>query len=65
MLELRERVQAAADALDRLTPTARAAFLMHGLDGVGYATVARSLGVSVSMVEKHIMSALATIRQAR
>lgn len=65
MLELRERVTGAADALDRLKPTARAAFLMHRLDGVSYAMVAGSLGVSVSMVEKHIMSALATIRHAR
>jgi len=35
---------------------------MHRVDGLGYADVAARMGVSVSMIEKHIMAATAALR---
>jgi DNA-directed RNA polymerase specialized sigma24 family protein len=35
---------------------------LHRLDGASYASIAQRLGVSVSMVEKHIMGALSALR---
>lgn len=43
--------------LERLSARTREAFLMHRLDGMSYAQIAEHLGVSVSMVEKHIARA--------
>jgi len=65
MLDLREQLEVADAALDRLKPATRTAFLMQRIDGASHSMVARSLGVSVSMVEKHIMSASALIHQER
>ena len=44
--------------LDGLAAKARSAFLLSRLDGLAHAEIARRLGVSVSSVEKYIVSAL-------
>ena len=62
-LEHYEQLQSADTALDSLKPSTRAAFLMHRVDGLGYSDVAARMGVSVSMVEKHIMAAIAALRE--
>jgi RNA polymerase sigma-70 factor (ECF subfamily) len=43
--------------LERLRARTREAFLMHRVDGMSYVQIAQALGVSVSMVEKHIARA--------
>ena len=43
--------------LERLSARTREAFLMHRLDGMSYVQIAEHLGISVSMVEKHIARA--------
>lgn len=48
--------------LERLNPRTREAFLMHRLDGMSYVQIAEHLGVSVSMVEKHIARASFSLR---
>jgi RNA polymerase sigma factor (sigma-70 family) len=58
-----EQLQSADTALAALKPSTRAAFLMHRVDGLEYSDVASRMGVSVSMVEKHIMAAIAALRE--
>lgn len=45
-------------ALDELPPAARAALLLNRIEGLTHAEVGLRLGISASMVSKHIMNAL-------
>lgn len=56
-----DRMREALDAVSRRT---RDVFFMHRLDGLSYSQIAEKLGVSVSAIEKHIASALATLSDA-
>lgn len=49
-----ERMKA---GLARLNPRPREVLLLHRLDGLSHAQIAERLGISVSMVEKHIARA--------
>lgn len=51
-----------ACAFNELPPACREAFVLHKLQGLRHAEVALRLGISKSMVEKHIMRALAHCR---
>lgn len=46
-----------ADALDELPAACRTAFLLNRVDGVKHRDIAHKIGISVSMVEKHIVRA--------
>lgn len=61
-LEQRERLRLLAQAIAELPPRCREAFLLHKIDGLSHSEVARRLGISRSMVEKHVMKALAHCR---
>ncbi len=61
-LEQRERLQLLARAIAELPPRCREAFLLHKIDGLSHSEVAERLGISRSMVEKHVMKALAHCR---
>ncbi len=50
-------------AIMKLGPDCRDAFVLNRFEGLSYREVADTMGVSVSMVEKHIMRALAEIRR--
>lgn len=57
---------AAAEAVIRALPTkTREAFLLHRFKGQTYRQIAERLGVSVSMVEKHIAEALRQLKMSR
>ncbi|WAC44319.1 sigma-70 family RNA polymerase sigma factor [Pseudomonas sp. SL4(2022)] len=57
-IEQRQRLQMLALALDELSPRRREAFVLHRFEGLSQAEVAERMGISLSMVEKHIASAL-------
>lgn len=61
-MEQRERLRLLARAIAELPPRCREAFLMHKIDGLSHSQVAERLGISRSMVEKHVMKALAHCR---
>jgi RNA polymerase sigma factor (sigma-70 family) len=48
--------------LQKLSPRSRQVFLMHRLDGLSYVQIGDELGISVSMVEKHIARAAFFLR---
>src|SRR5688572_2014246 len=52
-----QRVSRVKAGLQRLGPRSREAFLLHRLEGLSYVQIAQQLGISVSMVEKHIARA--------
>ena len=51
-------------ALDELPPATRQAFMLHRFNGLSYHAIAEALGVSNSMVEKHVIRALKALRKA-
>ena len=57
-LQGRESLSLALKAIENMPSRTRSIFLMHRFDDMTYASIARHLGISVSAVEKHIMSAL-------
>jgi RNA polymerase sigma factor (sigma-70 family) len=61
-LELRQLLQHVEEALASLKPRAREAFVLHRVHGDSYAEIAVLMNISVSMVEKHIMSAIIALR---
>lgn len=57
-LHHRRRIVRLAVLLNELPPACQRAFVMNKLEGRGHREIAAHLGVSVSMVEKHILRAL-------
>ena len=49
------------DALDATSRRTREVFFMHRLDGLSYAQIAEAMHLSISAIEKHIASAMATL----
>lgn len=61
--EQHQRLHHLARALDDLPPRRREAFVLHKFDGLSQAEVAERMGISLSMVEKHVACALLHCRQ--
>jgi RNA polymerase sigma factor (sigma-70 family) len=61
-LELEQDLEDVERLLAALKPTAREAFVLHRVHGESYAAIAARMNISVSMVEKHIMSAMQAMR---
>jgi len=57
-LARRQRIARLAVLLNELPSTCRAAFVMNKIEGRTHNEIARAHGISVSMVEKHVMRAL-------
>lgn len=53
-----ETTKRIAAALGRLPARRREIFLLHRLDGLDYAEIARRLGIGAEEVERHIAAAL-------
>lgn len=57
--------QALLDTIAALPLRCREAFILHKFDGLSQAEVAARMGVSIKMVERHIMQAMKACRQCR
>jgi len=61
----RQDLAGVAAAIRELPPRCRDAFLLHRFEDLSYRQIADRLGVSVSMVEKHLAEALRRLKAAR
>ncbi len=61
----RQELAGVAEAIRALSPRCRDAFLLHRFENLSYRQIAERLGVSVSMVEKHLAEALRRLKAAR
>ncbi|TCP02965.1 RNA polymerase sigma-70 factor (ECF subfamily) [Rubrivivax gelatinosus] len=64
-LASRQDAQACLAAIEALPPRCREAFVLHVFDELSQAQVAERMGISVSMVEKHVARGLLACRDAR
>jgi RNA polymerase sigma-70 factor (ECF subfamily) len=65
VLLAKEQVAMVRTVLERLPDRVRAAFVLHRFEELGYAEIAKRLGVSVSSIEKYISQALKELTAAR
>jgi RNA polymerase sigma-70 factor (ECF subfamily) len=61
----RQDLAQVAEVIRALPPRCRDAFLLHRFEDLSYRQIAERLGVSVSMVEKHLAEALRRLKAAR
>lgn len=64
VIESQETLIAFAQALARQRPTTQMAFLLYRLEGCSHAQIAARMGISVSMVEKHVSYCMSALRDA-
>lgn len=62
ILDYKQRLRALNAAVAELPPKCREVFLLHKFDGLNHGEIAERLGISRSMVEKHVMKALVHCR---
>jgi RNA polymerase sigma factor (sigma-70 family) len=64
IVESLQTLAAFEEVVERLRPSTRAAFLLYRLEACSHAQIAAKLGISVSMVEKHVSCAMAALHAA-
>ncbi len=58
-----QRLTILQQAIDELPPRCRQVFLLHKFEHKSHAAIANMLGISINMVEKHVIRALAHCRK--
>lgn len=56
-----ERLRRAMASIQHMPPKRREVFLLHRIEGLSYAEIARRAGVSIKTVEKHMAGAMAQL----
>lgn len=56
-----ERLRRALSCIDHMPPKRREVFLLHRLEGLSYAQIARRAGIGIKTVEKHMACAMAQL----
>lgn len=64
VLSGRERLEVIRYAIEKLPPRCAEALRLHRFGGLSYPAIAREMGISCSMVEKHISEALLRLERA-
>lgn len=65
MLDIKQRMQALQNIIDCLPPKCRQVFWMHRIEGQPQLEIAAELGISLNMVERHMIRALVDIALAK
>lgn len=60
-----QAVQAYVNTIEALPPRCKEAFVLYVFDGLSQPEIARRMGISVSMVEKHVVRGLVACKQCR
>ena len=61
---MREKLDRVKVAIAEMPPQCQRVFIMHKVYGFKYKEISQQLGISVSTVEKHIMTGLKKCRQS-
>ncbi len=65
LADLQQRLQALQSIIDCLPPRCREVFWLFRIEGVSQVEIAHTLGISLNMVERHVIRALLDLRLAR
>lgn len=65
ILSSAQRAQAMVQTIEALPPRCREAFVLHKIDGLSQPEVAARMGISLNMVERHIMRGMDACRACR
>lgn len=65
LIDIQQRLRAVQRILDCLPPRCREVFWLFRVDGCSQPEIAQRLGISLNMVERHVMRALVDLRNAR
>ncbi|BCM25659.1 RNA polymerase sigma factor [Methyloradius palustris] len=65
LADLQQRLQALQRIIDCLPPKCREVFWLFRIEGIHQTEIADKLGISVNMVERHVIRALVDLRSAR
>ncbi len=61
--EGRSQIGVLLEAIKELKPKCRAVFVLHRFEEMPHSEIARRMGITVSMVEKHLATAMAHLRR--
>lgn len=64
LADIQQRISAMQQLIDRLPPRCREAFWLYRIDGMNQSDIAAQLGISLNMVQRHVMRAMLELLEA-